>query len=390
MGRVLRIFFTGAFVLLCGAVLWLHYQLKPLQIVVRTVLPVSVERNGALEIHYPGRAILKEVARYDDELFAYYMFQHFSSATELREARTLLTHESRAEKGRYRVMARLPEDLPAAAALMTRFCAARLVDSMEWAMVPRAEAERFERQTRVFQAAYSLPVKQTLDRIPRSQLALYLRRFIVYRSRTDPRIRRRIEPAPSPVAPEDAARLAEDIITVAEFYSLPLDSLLGIAAMENNYMNVAGDLEHSVWKRRAAKDDIVLERRRGRVRVLNRAEGVWQITRETLRHVHKLYRRDERDYTLLPYHLRPPEELDMKRIDPLVLTTYAGLFFRELLDRFEGDTALAVGAYNGGPGRPNPRYEAGVRVAAGHARRMLEQAATMNGELVVGKQWLMP
>jgi soluble lytic murein transglycosylase-like protein len=73
-----------------------------------------------------------------------------------------------------------------------------------------------------------------------------------------------------------------------------------------------------------------------------------------------------------------------------VLTTYAGLFFRELLDRFEGDTALAVGAYNGGPGRPNPRYEAGVRLAAGHARRMLEQAATMNGELVVGKQWLMP
>jgi hypothetical protein len=155
-------------------------------------------------------------------------------------------------------------------------------------------------------------------------------------------------------------------------------------------MNVAGDLEHSVWKRRAAKDDIVLERRRGRVRVLNRAEGVWQITRETLRYVHKLYRRDERDYTLLPNHLRPPENLDMKSIDPLVLTTYAGLFFRDLLDRFDGNTSLAVGAYNGGPGRPNAKYEEGVRMAAGHARRLLEQAATMNGELVVGRQWLMP
>jgi len=353
-------------------------------------LPVSVERNGQLEIRYQGRALLKEVARYDDELFAYYMFQHYRSATELREARTLLTHDSRAKESRYGVITRLPEDLPAAAALISRFRAAGLVDSMDWEMVPAAEADRLERQTRVFQSAYSLPVKQTLDRIPRSQLALYLRRFIVYRSQTDPRIRRRIAPVPSPVTREEAARLAEDIITVAEFYSLPLDSLLGIAAMENNYMNVAGDLEHSVWKRRAAKDDIVLERRRGRVRVLNRAEGVWQITRETLRHVHKLYRRDERDYALLPYHLRPPEELDMKRIDPLVLTTYAGLFFRDLLDRFHGDTALAVGAYNGGPGRPNPKYEAGVRMAAGHARRLLEQAATMNGELVVGKQWLMP
>jgi hypothetical protein len=380
----------AAFALLCSALVSRHYRFQPVLIEIQTLLPVSAERNGELEVHYPGRTPIKEIARCDDELLAYYMFQHFRSTTELRGARTLLTHDAHAEGGRYAVIARLPDDLPAAGALLSKFLASGLIGDLDWEIIAAGEAERFQRQTHAFQKAYNLPVRQTLERIPRAELAGYLRRLIVYRSRTDPRVRKRIEPAPPQVTSAAAARLSEDIITVAEFYSLPIDSLLGIAAMENNYMNVAGDLEHSVWKRRAEPDDIVLERRRGRVRVLNRAEGVWQITRETLRYVHKLYRRDERDYTLLPSHLRPPEELDMRRIDPLVLTTYAGLFFRDLLDRFEGDTALAVGAYNGGPGRPNPRYEAGVRMAASHARGLLEQASAMNGEVVVGTQWLMP
>ena len=133
----------------------------------------------------------------------------------------------------------------------------------------------------------------------------------------------------------------------------------------------------------------MLERRRGRVRVLNDSAGVWQITRETLRYVHQLYQRDTRDYSKLPEHLRPPKQLQIQEVDPLVLTTYAGLLFRDLLDRFEGDVSLAVGAYNGGPGRPNMRYHKGVQTAAEHARRVLEQAAVLNGESVVEIPWIL-
>jgi hypothetical protein len=158
--------------------------------------------------------------------------------------------------------------------------------------------------------------------------------------------------------------------------------------MENNYMAVRGDLQHSIWKRRPAEDDIVLERRRGRVRVLNDSAGVWQITRETLRFVHRLYLNDKRDYTRLPEHLRPPRELSIDEVNPHVLTTYAGLLLRDLLDRFNGDVALAVGAYNGGPGNPNMRYQEGVQAAARHARRVLEQAAALNGESVMQIPWL--
>jgi hypothetical protein len=122
--------------------------------------------------------------------------------------------------------------------------------------------------------------------------------------------------------------------------------------------------------------------------VLNDSAGVWQITRETLRYVHRLYLEDTRDYTRLPEHLRPTKELKVDEVDPELLTTYAGLLLRDLLDRFNGDVALAVGAYNGGPGNPNLRYTQGVQAAALHARRVLEQAAALNGESVMERPWL--
>ena len=153
-------------------------------------------------------------------------------------------------------------------------------------------------------------------------------------------------------------------------------------------MNVKGDLGNAVWKRRPAKGDVVLRRRNGRVLTLNESSGVWQITRETLRYAHSLYLTDKRDYTRLPPHLRPPRSLDVAGVDHEVLTTYAGIIFRDLLDRFGGDVGQAVGAYNGGPGNPNAKYEAGVRLVAEHARRMLEQAASLRGERVVDKRFL--
>ena len=52
---------------------------------------------------------------------------------------------------------------------------------------------------------------------------------------------------------------------------------------------------------------------------LNDSAGLWQITRETLRHAHSV-RKDQQDYSLLPEHLRPPETLDVQQVRPQVLT----------------------------------------------------------------------
>ena len=99
--------------------------------------------------------------------------------------------------------------------------------------------------------------------------------------------------------------LATDIIAASDFYNLPLDVFLGIGAMENNYLSIRGDINHAIWKRSPAKDDIVLKRGRHRVLVSDYSIGVWQIT-QTLRYAHALFLKDKRDYSQLPERLRPP------------------------------------------------------------------------------------
>src|SRR5207249_10523844 len=199
-----------------------------------------------------------------------------------------------------------------------------------------------------------------------------LARFLVFKSQTDNRVLARSDPVPRPLTQEQATQLAADILDVAQFYSLPLDYFLGVGAMENDYMDVDGDLTHAVWKKRAQPDDIVLRRTRKRVMVSDYAIGTWQITRETLRAAHVLYLKDKRDYNLLPARLRPPRELDVNSVSDAVLTTYAGLLLRNLLDYFHGDVEKAIGAYNGGIKTPNPDYASGVTRVSEYARRVLE------------------
>jgi soluble lytic murein transglycosylase-like protein len=79
----------------------------------------------------------------------------------------------------------------------------------------------------------------------------------------------------------------------------------------------------------------------------------------------------------------------MNELDPEVLTTYAGILLRDLLDRFEGDVSLATGAYNGGPGNPNMRYEQWVQAASQHARKVVERSAALNGQPAVGMHWML-
>jgi len=61
-------------------------------------------------------------------------------------------------------------------------------------------------------------------------------------------------------------------------------------------------------------------------------------------------------------------------LDGPVLTTYAGLLLRELLDHYHGDVQKALGAYNGGTVAPNLHYALAVTGIADYARRILEHA----------------
>jgi hypothetical protein len=357
--------------------------LRSRQIAIRPapLIPSWSRQDGRDIVALRDRYLVAELARYDDEFYGYLMYTYLRGAPEYRDSELLLTYVEAEGRIVYPLQVRVPNDLISA---IPRLAAA---GASSWRYLTDDALGRLRGQTHLFGMAYAMPGRLRLEDLNRVQLTGFIRRWLRFKSATDPRIRRRIEPVPTALGSEAAQQMAEDIVSVAEFYAVPLDFFLGIGAMENNYMNVAGDLDHAIWKRRADQDDVILKRQRGRVLVVNSSLGAWQITRETLRYAHRRYLRDDRDYSRLPERLRPARELDVLNVPPAVLTTYAGLLFRDLLDRCGGDVTLATGAYNGGLGRPNLKYADGVRAVAEYARRTLEHAAVLNGP-AAGRRFL--
>ncbi len=379
----------GAVAVLVSA--WMTFRLWPRRLQLSPAKPlipvVDLAANGAA-VRVPGRILVADVATFDDELFAYLMFGGLRGFVARDGRRAWLTYEREGKTIAYVIRLEPQNDLLAALPYLFRLKAIGGISQVSYRWVIPEVMLRYQAQSQVFDKAYNLSAHKKLELLPRSELVVYLRRFIRFKAATDGRVRRKIDTAPRPPSGPEAHRLAEDIVTVADFFSLPLDFFLGIGAMENNYMNAKGDLGNAVWKRRAEKGDMILKRGRKGVLVLNESSGIWQITRETLRYAHRLFLKDKRDYSTLPEHLRPPKELNLNDVPPGVLTTYAGLFFRDLLDRFGGNVTTAVGAYNGGPGNPNLQYEAGVRIIAEHARRVLEHAAALQGRPAAGMRFL--
>jgi hypothetical protein len=367
--------------LVCGVVAWgsYHYWQRKIELAFRAALPIAIVHDGQVSLRSPTGLLLAKVAVFDDELSAYLNFEYIRSLKQVDAGRVLLTAVERKSGPEYLVYIQLGPDLMEAIRYLADLEAHRYIGGFDILFSSRQQSEYARDQTALFLAAYSRPVQKKLEELPPSKLAINVARFIMFKAKTDRRAREQIEPVPSR---EQARDLAADIIAVAQFYSIPTEFFLGVGAMENNFLGARGDLEHKVWKKRAEPGDIVLRRGRKRILVLNYSVGVWQITRETLRYAHRLYLEDNRDYSRLPERLRPARELLLDDIDSHVLTTYAGLLLRDLLDLFHGDVSKAIGAYNGGPNNPNLQYAAGVATVAGYARNVLEQAALMNGRAI--------
>ncbi len=324
----------------------------------------------------PNGNLAGNVGQYSEELTAYLRFQYLQSLRQLTGTRVLMTTRENNGHAQYVLYLVLKNDVLSQSSRLAGLRAAGYIDSFSLVSPPGSLLEEWEEQTQVFEDAYHIPVTKRLLKLPPKELTSAVAQFILFKTKTDKRVRERIEPsvvrAPSI---DDAREFAADMIDVAAFYDIPLDMLLGIGAMENNYLNVRGDLQHTRWKRHAQPGDEILRRRHGRVLVRDFSVGPWQITRETLRYVHDLYLHDKRNYGELPARLRPSRHLDFDDLDTGVLTTYAGLLLRQLLDSFQGDVAKAEGAYNGGFNQPNMQYSAGVSMVATYAHQVLGVAA---------------
>ena len=350
-------------------------------------LPIVKLENGALAVQLRTDALLAQVGAYHSELEAYLHYEYLKTHAGLSGSRVLLTVKDSASGPSYQIFLVLDNNLLSAVPYLGGLKAKGYIPDYTLDPASFETLARSRLETTVFLGSYNPTRTPRLNDLPISRLVEPLASFLVFKSRTDRRVREHIEPVPTTLSIDQARGLASDILNVVHFYSLPLDVFLGIGAMENNYMNVRGDLDHAVWKRRPQRGDIVLRRTRRRVLVSDYAMGVWQITRETLRLAHNLYLKDKRDYSTLPPQLRPSRKLSYDMDNSEVLTTYAGLLLRHLLDESNGDIAKAVGAYNGSMKKPNYQYAAGVEAVALYARDFLERAANLDG-LSVAKSWL--
>ena len=344
-------------------------------------LPAPKIQVNRLVLPFARGVAAAKVATFHDQLEAFFHFEYLRG----REAqdgsdtsRILLAAVDTATGPSYEIFIVSDNDLLTAVPRLAQLEGCNMIAHYELNTWTEKDFAYHQRQSHMFDVAYGVPSGHKLESLSSFQLRPALARFLVFKSQTDNRVLARSDPVPRPLTQEQATQLATDILDVAQFYLLPLDYFLGVGAMENDYMDVDGDLTHAVWKKRAQPDDIVLRRTRKRVMVSDYAIGTWQITRETLRAAHQLYLKDKRDYRLLPARLRPPQELHLNSVDDAVLTTYAGLLLRGLLDHFGGDVEKATGAYNGGVRAPNPAYASGVKTVAVYARRMLEHASVLD------------
>src|SRR6266581_8869797 len=344
-------------------------------------LPAPHIQANRLVLPFATGVASARVATFHDQLEAFLHFEYLRGREAQESSDTpgiLLIAVDTSTGPSYEIFIVSDNDLLTAVPRLAQLEGCNLIAHYELNTWAEKDFAYHQRQSHMFDVAYGVPSGQKLESLSSFQLRPALARFLVFKSQTDNRVLARSDPVPRPLTQEQATQLAADILDVAQFYSLPLDYFLGVGAMENDYMDVNGDLEHAVWKKRAQRDDIVLRRNRKRVMVSDYAMGTWQITRETLRAAHQLYLKDKRDYSLLPARLRPPRELNLNSVDDAVLTTYAGLLLRGLLDHFGGDVDKAIGAYNGGVKTPNPAYAAGVKTVAEYARRVLEHATALD------------
>jgi hypothetical protein len=327
-----------------------------------------------IALPFSNEVACAEIASFNDQLEAFLRYEYLRGRDPDDAAKIFLTAGRTGKRASYKIYMLVENDQLTAVPRLNRMESHGLITHYELVAWTQRDLTFAQQQSRTFENAYNVPTEQKLETLPSFQLLPALADFLVFKSQTDWRVIGQSTRAPQPLTHHQALRLASDILDVAHFYNLPLDYFLGVGAMENNYMDVNGDLTHAVWKKRAERGDIVLEHERKRVLVSDYSIGTWQISRETLRAAHQLYLKDKRNYDALPPRLRPSRNLDVNSVNSEVLTTYAGLVLRDLLDRFGGDVDQAIGAYNGGIRNPNPAYAAGVKNVALYARRVLEHA----------------
>ncbi len=378
LGRVIKWFVICLLILALIPAGWVLYRVWPRKLPggVLTATPRVFVKNGKLGIAMSTEQVVAEVGNYPRTLQAFLRFDFLRSRSSVVSGRVFLCQGPAPPTPGHKIFLQVGNNILQSVPYLESLAANGSIPNFRLYNWSRTDISACQKRTALVAGLFHPVPRLHLYQIPDKMLIGPMADFLVFKSETDIRVLGQGSTALSPLTVPRARQLANDILVISRFYSLPLGYFLAIGAMENNYISVRGDLDLAVWKRRPQPGDVVLKRRRGRVLVRNYSLGVWQITLDTLRYAQLLYKRDlqNRDYSVLPQRLQPKVEPDPEDIRPETLTTYAGLLFRHLLDLFHGNVMKAVGAYNGGPDDPNPVYAESVRRIERYARRVIVHA----------------
>ena len=225
---------------------WLRYHVEPIPRTSNSALPRIRYVIGNLELGSPTGILLGRVGTYSDELTAYLRLDYLKGIESTAGARILLVTQEEDSGPRYIIYLEVPDDIVAAERSLAGLMIAGHIKGFDLQTPTLSDIRRWEQETTLFNAAYQRPVKERLLHLPREALTSAVASFILFKVRTDRRVRERLEPAAGKeLSIDDAKTFAADMIAVAEFYEIPLDMLLGIGAMENNYLDIRGDLKHA-------------------------------------------------------------------------------------------------------------------------------------------------
>lgn len=376
--RVLKWIFICLFLIALVPAGWVLYRVWPRKLPggVLTGTPKVFVKHGTLGVAMSTELSVAEVGNYPRVLQAFLHFDFLRSRNEVDPNHVFLCDGPGAPAPGHRIFLRVENNVLQSVPFMESLVADGSMPEFTVYNWSSANLSACRKQSARIAHAFRSSPQLHLYQIPDKLLIGPMADFLVFKSATDIRVRTQRNKNLAALTVPQARQLAQDILVISRFYSLPLGYFLAIGAMENNYMSVRGDLGLAVWKRRPQPGDVVLKRRRGRVLVRNYSVGVWQITLDTLRYEERLYRRDlrQRDYSVLPERLQPQITRDPRKIPPETLTTYAGLLFRHLLNHFHGNIMKAVGAYNGGADNPNLAYAHSVHRIEQYARRVIVHA----------------
>lgn len=176
-------------------------------------------REGRQQITMPGRTLVGFLGPYDNELFAWLMFD-FARNDQVLAGRDLMLIVNDDKRSSYSIALRCSGNLPDCLDEIVRLRARGIGGMLSWSFLTPATVAHFNEETQVFVRAYSGPVQNDFRHLSAGKRASYVSHFLRFKAATDKRVLG--DSALAPLSSEKASLLAADIIAVADFYDLPL------------------------------------------------------------------------------------------------------------------------------------------------------------------------